>query len=128
MKIGKKHIIIFAAIIISIAIIAVYMSIAKSDNSATRSTDKKPISNEDFLILRFEANNFLITSNPIEADSLIALTQGKAKLDSQCETLWPPVEMVKQFDNGHYSHVYLIKTKEACSAGIPIEKFIEYYK
>jgi len=128
MNIKKNQILIAAALIISIAIVAAYASTAKSENSGTQSSTKKPISDEKYLILRFDSNNFLITSNPIETDSIIALVQGKSKLDSQCETLWPPVEMVKQFDNNRYSHVLIVKTKDTCSAGISIESFIEYYK
>lgn len=90
-------------------------------------SQKNPLSTEPYFIIRFSGTSFLITSNPNYLDSLFAITEGKAKLDSLCKTKWPPVSMVKTFpDSGKMAHVYLVDTDEPCDAGISVEKVKEY--
>lgn len=129
LKIDKRTGVIIAITIFGvIALILLISPGEKPSESKMTRQGVQSLSSEDFLILKFDANNYLITSNPIQTDSIIAITLGKSKLETQCETLWPPVLIEKEFSNGVRTHMYQIRTKDVCNAGMPIEKFIESYQ
>lgn len=126
LKIDKRNGVVIAITIVGvIALILLVLPDEKTSEMKMAQKNIQSISSEDFIILKFDSNNYLITSNPIEADSIIAITLGKSKLESQCETFWPPILIEKEFSNGVRAHMYHVRTKETCNAGMPIEKFIE---